>query len=261
MRIKNFNRYELKYILPRDKADTMAAELGDYLDFDDHGGGGGQYNVTSVYYDTDNYKAYWDKIEGHPFRRKVRIRVYNYLPLETSETREAMTPESRCFVEIKQRQNKRLQKKRVFIPYRWAIALCNGQESDEHVIGLSASDKRVVQEIQYLAQTLHLRSACLVSYDRLAFNGGVYDPGLRVTFDTNLKCRAHALSLLKQDAAENHFFLPPDWCVMEVKFNNRVPYWLTEFLGLHRCTLRRISKYCTALEVCEAVPKQRQIFC
>jgi hypothetical protein len=47
---------------------------------------------------------------------------------------------------------------------------------------------------------------------------------------------------------ENQYFLPPQQSVMEVKANDRVPYWLTQLIGNHRCTLRRVSKYCTALE-------------
>ena len=45
----------------------------------------------------------------------------------------------------------------------------------------------------------------------------------------------------------NRFFVSPDYCIMEVKVNYRVPYWLTELIGKHSLTLRRISKYCATL--------------
>jgi hypothetical protein len=106
---------------------------------------------------------------------------------------------------------------------------------------------------------LQLQPACVVSYDRMAFEGAAYDPGLRVTFDTNLKGRVHDLTLTSQGYADNQFFIPPEWCVMEVKVNYRVPYWLTELIGRYRCTLRRISKYCTALEQFKAILQRRQI--
>jgi hypothetical protein len=117
----------------------------------------------------------------------------------------------------------------------------------------------VIQEVQYLQNTLQLQPACVVSYDRLAFEGSEYDPGLRVTFDTNLKGRVHDLSLLSQGYAENHFFLPPEQCVMEIKVNYRVPYWLTELIGRYRCTLRRVSKYCTALEQAKVILNRQHI--
>jgi len=250
VRIKYFNRYELKYILPQQKAAEIEADLMSHVEPDSHSDG--RYPITSLYYDTPNYKAYWDKIEGHRFRRKVRIRIYEDRFIE---------PETNCFVEIKQRTNKSLQKKRIFIPYKVATALCNpdAAEPDEPLTDFSEDDQAIKQEIQYLAQTLRLQPACVVSYDRAAFNGDEYDAGLRITFDTNLKCRTHALSLLRQDGAENQFFLPPDWCIMEVKINNRVPYWLSEILSQHRCTLRRISKYCAALEHALQTLQQRQI--
>ncbi len=248
MRIKAYSRYELKYLLNRAQYQQMVELLGDYMALDTMGDERGCYTITSLYYDTVDYKAYWDKIEGHRFRRKVRIRVYG---------EQAVTPETPCFIEIKQRINKALQKKRVVLPYSTGTALCGvGQEVPVEV---SETDRAVIGEIQYLNRTLQLQPACVVTYSRLAFDGSEYEPGLRVTFDTNLKYRVHDLTLLSQGRVENHFFLPPEWCVMEIKVNYRVPYWLTELIGRYRCTLRRISKYCTALEQGKVLLQRQQI--
>ena len=246
LRIRHPDRYELKYILDRSQYEQVVEGLATHMEPDPHSEGG-RYLVTSLYYDTADYKAYWDKIDGHRFRRKVRVRVYNA---------QMVSPDSPCFVEIKQRTNKTLQKKRIVLPYSSAIALCgSGARAD----GNTVADRAVIDEVLYLFNTLRLQPACIVSYDRLAFNGGAYDPGLRVTFDTNLKCRTHDLTLLSQGYAENDFFVPPQWCVMEVKVNNRVPYWLTGVISRYRCTLRRISKYCTALEKSRALLQQQRI--
>jgi SPX domain protein involved in polyphosphate accumulation len=236
MRIKYFERYELKYLLNREQVRLIQAELLNYLNPDQHGDESGQYPITSLYYDTADYRAYWNKIEGHRFRRKVRIRVYGD---------QVITPESPVFVEIKQRNNKTLQKKRIVVPYQAALALCG---TGEAVALETAADHETMQEVQYLASVQQLQPACIVSYDRYALEGSEYDPGLRVTFDTNLKGRTHSLSLLSADQSESYYFLPPDWAIMEVKVNVRVPYWLTELIGKYSCTLRRVSKYCSALE-------------
>lgn len=247
MRIKYFNRYELKYLLKIGQYEHLADELANYMEPDPYGDQGGRYLVTSLYYDTADYKAYWDKIQGHRFRRKVRIRVYDAMMVSTDTS---------CFAEIKQRTSKTVQKKRVVLPYSLATALCG---SGRNIDSQPGTDQAVISEIQYLYNTLRLQPACIVSYDRLAFNGSEYDPGLRVTFDTNLKCRTHDLALLSQGRAENHYFLPPTWCIMEIKVNDRVPYWLTEVISEHRCTLRRISKYCVALEQATELFKSRRI--
>lgn len=249
MRVKSFSRFELKYLITMEQYRQMADKLLDYMAPDPHSKNGRSYDITSLYYDSVDYKTYWDKINGHKYRRKVRVRVYDT---------EQVKPDTLCFAEIKQRINKTLQKKRVELPYASAEALC-GAGRDVETLS-EAEDRAVVEEIQYLYYTLQLQPSCIVSYNRVAFDGSEYDIGLRVTFDTNLKYRVHDLTLLSQGYAENRFFLPPEWCVMEVKVNYRLPYWLTELIGQHRCTLRRISKYCLALEKSRVLLQHQQIF-
>lgn len=250
MRIKQFSRYELKYILTREQFLDFTKILPDYLSPDSRGDEAGRYSITSLYYDTVDYRAYWDKIEGHKFRRKVRIRVYGDV---------AVSSESDCFAEIKQRINKTLQKKRVYISYASAEALCGFGEQIPEESDMSEFDLETVSEIRYLQGAQQLQPACIVSYDRLAFDGSEYEDGLRITFDTNLKGRTHSLSLTDTGFTENHFFIPPEWCIMEVKVNYRVPYWLTEMIGKYRFTLRRISKYCAALEQSKALLQTQQV--
>lgn len=248
MQIKHFNRYELKYILHRAQAEVMVEELARYLNPDPHSQNGGQYSITSLYYDTADYKAYWDKIEGHKIRRKVRIRVYGD---------ELVTSDTVCFAEIKHRIDKTLQKRRIELPYAAAFDLCGAAKRPETVD--AEDDMVVVRELQYLSGALQLKPACIVCYDRLAFNGPEYDVGLRVTFDTNLKYHARNLTLAGHNFADKFYFMPPEYTIMEIKVNNRVPYWLTEFIGKYRCTLQRVSKYCTALEKAKLLLKEQKV--
>jgi hypothetical protein len=95
----------------------------------------------------------WNKLDGHRFRRKVRVRVYGL---------ERVTPETPCFVEIKQRINKTLQKKRARLAYADAIALC---ESGELPTSASPAEQAVIEEIAYLHHMLDLRPACVVVTD------------------------------------------------------------------------------------------------
>lgn len=252
MRLKEYSRYELKYLITIQQQEQLLAALANYLEPDSYGDRQGRYAITSVYYDSPDYQAYWDKIEGHRFRRKVRVRVYGD---------QVVTPQTNCFVEIKQRINKTLQKKRLILPYNIATALCSaGAEiPPEFSRKLPAEDLAVADEVRYLHHSLQLQPACVVSYDRLAFDGSDYDPSLRVTFDTNLKGRVHDVTLLSQGFAQSQFAMPPTWCVMEVKVNYRVPYWLTQLINRHDCILRRISKYCTALEQTKTIRKQQHI--
>lgn len=252
MRIKDIHRYELKYILHRDQCQAVKETLADYVIPDSYGGESGQYTVTSLYFDTADYKAYWDKLDGHRFRRKVRVRVYGD---------QRVTPETPAFVEIKQRLDKTVSKRRVLLPYASAEALHRLPDllTEVSIGKRPPTDSAVLEEVIYLHNTLQLQPACIVSYNRLAFNGGAYDPGLRITFDTNLKGRVHDLSLLSEGHAKNYYFAPPEWCVMEIKVNRRVPYWLTEVIGKHQCSIRRISKYCATLEFNHAILNRQHI--
>jgi hypothetical protein len=247
IKIKALNRHELKYEVTRDQYQSLSEALANYMQPDTYGDENGRYLVTSLYYDTTDYKAYWDKIQGHRYRRKLRVRVYGD---------QTVTPDTPCFVEIKQRTDRTIQKKRVVLPYSSAIDLC---ETGTGVAHVPESGGAVVDEVKYLRSALQLQPACIVSYDRLAFNGTELGPGLRVTFDTNMKCRGHELSLLPTGYAENRFFAPPHWCIMEIKADGSVPLWLTKLIGEHRCTRRNISKYCTALEKCVGALQNQRI--
>jgi hypothetical protein len=254
MRVKANLRHELKYLIDLEQMNRVREAIEATMVPDAHGDRQGAYQISSLYYDTPDYKAYWDKIEGHKIRRKVRVRVYGG---------QVMGPETPAFVEIKARQDKLMAKRRARLPYGQAIDFdgFEGRPSNERAgnaaTGEMTGDSAVLSEVFYLYRTLQLRPAAVVTYDRLAYEGGEHFPDLRVTFDTNLRGRVHDLSLLSLGQAADEYFLPPDRCVLEVKVNRTAPYWLTRILSDHRCTLRRVSKYCMALET-GAVIRNRQ---
>jgi hypothetical protein len=246
MRYKTDQRYELKYLLHHDQVSELRNDLASYMNFDPHGDRG-RYQLSSLYFDTAGYKAYWDKVEGHRYRRKVRVRLYGDGPVND---------ETPVFIEVKQRLDRALEKRRVRLPYAQAVDLAR---LDRPIDGISATDRATLDEVNYLARALQLRPACIVAYDRIALEASEYDPGLRITFDTNLRGRVHDLTLRSQGNGGHEYFLPPDWTIMEIKINHRTPYWLTEIIGKHGCTLRRISKYCSALENCKAIAERQHI--
>ena len=103
MRVKEKLRYELKYVLTAEQAAAVRADLASYVEPDEHGDAQGAYRITSLYYDTPDYRAYWDKLEGHKVRRKVRVRIYG----DTWRMADAS-----CYLEIKHRVNQRMGKRR-----------------------------------------------------------------------------------------------------------------------------------------------------
>jgi SPX domain protein involved in polyphosphate accumulation len=240
-------RYELKYLLRRDQVKPLVAELHQTLRLDDHSGERGTYPITSLYYDTPDYKAYWDKLDGHRSRRKVRVRVYG----DTT-----ITPETPAYLEIKQRINKLMRKRRVALPYGDAVDFDGYYE-----LGLARghAEQALVHEAYYLYRTLQLRPTCVVTYDRMAFEGDARAPDLRITLDTNLRGRIHDLSLLSTGNVADQQVLGPEYAVLEVKANHNVPRWVAQLTARHRCTFYRISKYCMALERTQAIVQRQHI--
>ncbi len=232
--IRRFNRFELKYVIPSRLRDAMLPEIQAQMN-PDPSGEEGVYDVTSLYYDTDDFACYRAKLDGIKFRRKLRIRRYGPADGDANP---------KVTFEIKQRINRTTQKRRVPMRLETAYALARGQspELDDE------RDRAVVQEIDFLIRSRRQRATCLVSYQRQAFIGGQYEVGLRLTFDQAIWCNSKA-SLL--DESGRRFMLPPDYVVMEVKANNAVALWVSRMLARHGVCLTRFSKYCTGVACLE----------
>lgn len=238
--IRTFNRFELKYLITMHQAEAFRRELLAYLVPDHHGGSDGMYTLSSLYFDSPDFRCFWEKADGIRWRRKLRIRYY--------ESDAPFTPASLTFVEIKQRVDRVTQKRRVQLPYRAALSLCTDRQLPESV----SQDDPVIQEISAFTWQYGLQPASLVSYTRQALVGTDYDIGLRVTFDTGLSYRTNHLDM--SDRQDGLALFPPGMVVMEIKVNERVPYWLTELVAAHNLRLLRISKYCRSIELAQNLP-------
>jgi hypothetical protein len=238
--IRRFNRFELKYLISLKEAERLKAALRAYLVPDEHGGNQGRYGVSSLYYDSPGFRCYWEKMAGLRVRRKLRIRLYG--------TGEVLTEETPVYVEIKQRVDRVTQKRRAILSYGDALRLCHDRQMPHH----ASEDRAVLEEILVFVCQYNLRPAGIVRYDRQAFIGTDYDIGLRVTFDTSLTFQTHPLHLHEEPS-----YLPmlhPGVVVMEVKVNERIPYWLTDMVAAHNLPLTRFSKYCCGLEKARNMP-------
>lgn len=233
--IRRFNRYELKYVIDARRYRALLADLKHFVVPDRSGDQDGFYRVLSLYYDSPNVAAYRSKVDGLKFRRKLRLRVYP----RGNDVQHV----TEGHVEIKQRVNRTVQKRRILLPLPAAVDLCRGIEPEG---ALDELDRAVASEVHYMVRAQHLRPTCIVTYRRQAFLTERYDAGMRITFDMQLEARATSLAV---DApAKCHLFLPRDRFIMEIKVNERVPHWVVALLAKHECTLQRYSKYCAALE-------------
>lgn len=240
-RLHAFNRFELKYLVPVEQAAEIRDELAERMDRDLNSPAGG-YGVWSLYYDTPQLRFYWEKIEGLKFRRKLRIRHYG--------TPDGVTDESPVCVEIKQRVNRVTQKRRITLPYGVARQLCDGREMIEH----SPKESAFVQEVLELVVRLNLLPTAITGYQREALVGRDADTGLRVTFDRRIRGRDRDFHFGTPNP-ENRFTIPPHLSVMEIKVNERTPYWITDLAARRNLNLIRVSKYVQSIEAFGLAPR------
>ena len=240
--IRKFNRFELKYLISYDTAQKLQQDLKKYVIPDSYSKKENWlYALSSLYYDTDDYRFYWEKVDWLKYRRKLRVRQY--------ETEKPLSNDSVVYVEIKQRVDRVTQKRRVPMTYKEALDFCDRGIIPEY----EKRDEPVIFELYQFIKQNNLKPSCITSYMRNAYFGTDYDTWLRVTFDTNIRYRKKNLNLADKEIGE--FMVSPDKVIMEVKANDRVPYWLTEMIASYNFRLIRVSKYCQWLEASEAVPR------
>lgn len=235
-----FNRYEIKYLIDEMAVPALREELAARMDTDPHSPHGG-YPVASLYYDTDTLLFYWEKIEGLRFRRKLRVRLYGD-PAEC-------TDDSTVHVEIKQRVNRVTQKRRLALPYGTAREWLDERVRPE----CAPEDQGFVNEVSGLVSSLDLRPVATTGYLREAFVGREADTGLRVTIDHRVHGRDRDFHFAS--GAENRYIIPPKLAIVELKANERVPYWATDLAARLDLSVVRISKYCRSVETFGLAPR------
>lgn len=239
-RLHSFNRYEIKYFLDELQVPALREQLAAHMEsdpFSPHGG----YPVTSLYYDTADLRFYWEKIEGLRFRRKLRMRLYG-APTDC-------TDETSVQVEIKQRVNRVTQKRRLALPYGPARRWLDEREQ----ISCEPGERPFVDEVTMLIGNLDLRPIVTTGYVREAFVGRDADLGLRVTIDHKVHGRDRDFHFAS--GAQNRYIIPPKLAIVEIKANERVPYWVTDLAARADMSVIRVSKYCQSMQAFELAPR------
>ncbi len=227
------HRYELKFLVGATQKNQLLSRLSEGLEPDPFGAAG-VYRVSSQYFDSPARSAYWEKLDGVPFRRKFRLRYYG-------EDLENTT----AFFEIKHRWDQTVFKERIPLKSDRLEELFASPGAlnslHQHVPELNSGEGRTLESILQAAAGNRLEGANIISYQREAWVGKV-DHRLRVTFDH--LCRAHPPGEPSTPLGGAGAPLLPDHeIVLEVKFNRRLPVWLRDALCLEQIRPIRFSKY------------------
>ncbi|MFD1850905.1 polyphosphate polymerase domain-containing protein [Oceanobacillus bengalensis] len=233
MTIEIFRRREQKYLITTDQYSELVYQLLPYMRPDKFGVDG-MYTVTSLYFESSDYKIYFETKNKLRYRQKLRLRIYNDTDINST-----------AFFEVKQKHKDVVNKRRMLLPLKEAYRYLERLENCS-LDSYETSNLQVLREIDYFRSLYRLEPAMVVSYDRHALHC-IYDPDLRITFDHNLRCRNDDLQVEKGPHGIN--FIDKNLIVLEVKVNDSVPLWLTRILQQINCKQRSASKFCTSLEL------------
>ena len=232
MAIEIFRRKEQKYLITTKQYKQLVQLISPYMRPDKYGIDG-RYTVTSLYFESDDHKIYFETKNKLKYRQKLRLRIYDNTDINGT-----------AFFEVKQKHKKVVNKRRMLLPLSEAYRYIERQ--DPCIDNYDGSNVQVLREIDYFRNLYRLEPEMIVSYDRHALHC-ITDPDLRITFDFNLRCRNNDLSL--ENGPYGAHFIDPDLVVLEVKVNDSVPLWLTRILQQLNCEQRSASKFCTSLEL------------
>ncbi|TFE03976.1 polyphosphate polymerase domain-containing protein [Jeotgalibacillus salarius] len=243
MAIEIFKRYEIKYLLSFDEYLRFREAILPYMKFDDYGNNEGKYNIVSLYFDSEDYKIYYETRNKLRFRQKLRLRVYGDADLN-----------SQSFFEIKQKFKNVVNKRRTILPLNEAYSLIQNPSLDLQQI--HASNPQILKEALHFQSIYQLKPEVIVSYDRQALSG-IEQKDLRVTFDYNLMCRNHDLKI--ENGPQGIHFIDKDKVVLEVKVSDSVPFWLSRLLSDFECSRQSVSKFCTSIDLTTQQHLQKMI--
>jgi len=205
---------------------------------DSHATNNYDYEVRSLYFDSNFHHSFLEKLDGIAIRRKLRIRYY---PDFTKND------EKFAFIEIKKKINENVAKSRVYVPLENALKILKGNNNKAKAFydEASAQDKNTLKEIWFLYKRYNLKPACIVTYKRQPFLSK-FEKTCRITFDTNVMVRNYNLDL--NFGGGSKFIVPAGICIMEIKFNNYIPNWAIKILQKNNCLQYKISKFANGLE-------------
>ena len=117
------NRLEYKYLVSAAYLDKLRYDLLNYLTPDAYAGlrPGYEYTVRSIYFDSHDYKCYYEKLDGIYTRKKFRIRGYN-----------KYEDKSQIFFEIKRKHENFISKNRARISYAKLHQVLTDKHVDSH---------------------------------------------------------------------------------------------------------------------------------
>lgn len=216
MKGNTFERIEEKYLLCAPQYQAILAGLRNRMQPDLYG----RTTVSSIYYDTQDFRLIRTSLDKPDYKEKLRVRAYG-----------PSTSQSKVFVELKKKFDGIVYKRRAELPLAQANLLLSGKQTQ--------TDTQITREIRYFLDFYQPEPRVLLSYRRVAYVGA--DADLRITFDDDIRFRTSALRLTAGVWGQE--LLQPGKTLMEIKASGAMPIWLCDLLNNNGVYPLSFSKY------------------
>ena len=227
-----FNRREVKYMLSEKEFEKLSARLKDFIEEDAFNRENGLYTICNIYYDTFDDYLIKHSLSKPAYKEKLRLRGYG-IP----------SPLDCVYLEIKKKYKGKVNKRRTPIRLKDACFYFETGCWPEMEYSVNV---QVLREIEYMVNTYQLKPKVYLAYDRMAYFASEHK-GLRITFDTNIRCRRHNLRL--DDGDYGGLLLGEGYRLMEIKAEHAMPIWLGRMLAEEKIYPVSFSKYGTEYQV------------
>ncbi len=220
------------------KRNTIIRQIRPFMELDPYVNDKQQYEIRSVYFDSPFRRSFFEKKNGINVRIKLRTRYYPDFRNGDEEL---------VFIELKKKINENVSKTRVLAPFKDAFKIIDNStsEAQEFYNKSLKEDKNSLEEIWYLYKRFHLQPVCVVSYNRQPYMDK-FENRFRITFDTDVRVRNYNFDL--HDGSGNKYIIPPNICVLEIKFTSFIPKWAIGILHKNGVLQQKMSKFANGLE-------------
>lgn len=213
-------RYEFKYALPVDRREQILQIAADHVLPDPHAkvlpSGLTGYTVHSLYLDTPRLSDYYERLESRKVRNRLRIRTYG-----EPGTRQPV------FLENKRKYEQFVVKARVRVTDADAWGACeNPRPWLAFCDGIRGGKRYATEHFARLVERDRRGPVSIVHYDREVFVArDPNQPKVRLTMDHEVTATV-APQANELYGPPHVALLPPDWMVLELKFDFHRPGWM-----------------------------------
>ena len=215
----SFERYENKYFLTPAQYAHIIEDIRPYVKEDDYG----RYTICNIYCDSDDWSVVRASTGAPDYKEKLRLRSYGTVGDDGS-----------VFAEIK--------KKYAGIVYKRRISIGASETDAIFSRHFGVGGTQTEREIGHFVGFYKAVPKVFIAYDREAY-AGLYDPELRITFDTGIRWRTGELDLRAGDHGKA--LLGDARILMEIKLPGVCPMLLAGILSENGAFPVPFSKYGT----------------